>query len=172
MIRVHWRLELNVDAERVRARTWIRHVIQTTRGDIAAAARVAVRGVDLRIQTRVATEEQEVVARDIHARRLATHDPSGESEGVAERDVLQPRERSVLDPARGELGRLADAVRVTERRGEEITALLGVALRLIDESRVVERLATELTAPQPARVEMTPREVVVQAEREIGIRGA
>src|SRR5436309_3787214 len=98
MNRVHCRLELNVDAERVRARTRVRHVIETARRDVATAARVAVRGVDLRIQAGVARQQEEVVTRDIHAGRLAAHYASGERERITDRDVLETCEGAVLDP--------------------------------------------------------------------------
>src|SRR5690242_18239187 len=109
-----WRSELNVDAERIRARTRIRDVIETARGD--AATRIAIRRVHLGIEALIAREEQEIVARDVHARRLTAHDSSGHAEGVADRKILQARERAVLDPPRRELRRLADAVRSEERR--------------------------------------------------------
>src|SRR5690348_6038523 len=103
MNRMHVASELDVDAERVRARTRIRHVVETTHGDVARIARRAVRGIDLWVQTRVAREEQEVVTSDVHARRLAAHDASGERKGVAERDILQASKGAILDPARREL---------------------------------------------------------------------
>src|SRR5690348_12110839 len=86
-----WRSERDVDAERVRARSWIGHVVETARSDIALAIGVAI----------------------------------------------------------------------GQRRGEEITTLRCVTLRLVDQRGVVEGLAAELSAPQPARIEVAPREVVV-----------
>src|SRR5690348_17880944 len=156
-----WRSERDVDAERVRARSWIGHVVETARSDIALAIGVAIRGVDFRIEAFVARQEQEIVAGNVHARRLATHDASGEGEGVANGEILQAFEGAVFNPASRELGRLFDAVAIGQRRGEEITTLRCVTLRLVDQRGVVEGLAAELSAPQPARIEVAPREVVV-----------
>src|SRR5690348_12442246 len=158
--------ELEVDAEGVGAWSRIRGPIDPA--DSQPAHSVEYFGVI----ALVLRGQQQVVARDVDARRLPAHQPRRQIEGVAEGDVLQPYEGAILDPARRVLRRLGDAVRIRERRSEEVASLLGIALRLEDEGSVVEHLAAELTAPQPARVELAPRQVVVEAEGEVRIGAA
>src|ERR1051326_2629351 len=162
-------LELEGDAEGVGSCTRIGEVVQATNREPTTTT---VRRVDLRIEPGVVRQEQQVVTRDVHARRLTGHQALRNVECVADGDVLQACEGAVLDPSRGILRRFADAVRIRERGREEVATLLGVALRLIDQRRVVEHLAAELAAPQPARVELVPAEIVVETEGEVRIGAA
>src|SRR5205814_548368 len=94
----------------------IREVIETTRGQ-------AVRRVHLRVQTRVAGEEDEVVRRDVQPGAARRTRQQRQIQVISEGDVLQAHERRILDPARREDRRLVNPGRIAQGRPQEVLVL-------------------------------------------------
>src|SRR5688572_4190828 len=105
-------LEVRASAERERAGPRIREVIDTTGSQTGGDEH-------FRIVSLVARDQQQVVTRGEDASRAATRETGWHL--VADRDVLKPHERTILDPPIRELRGLGDRVRVRQRVCQEIT---------------------------------------------------
>ena len=134
----------------------------------AAHTQALVSGLDFRIVTRIAGQQQQVVAGHVGP-GTAGPGESGQGELVIHREVLQAQVRALLDPPRREDGRLPDPRRVVQRRGQEILALQRVALRGVDEGGVIEDVLSHLGPDEGADIELPPAHLAVHAEREVRV---
>src|SRR4029078_159456 len=87
-------------------------------------------------------------------------------ERVADRDVLKPRERSILDPARRVDRRVRDSGAVIQRLAKEVLGLQRVALGRIYQRGFVQHLLPMLRVNQEAHVELADVGVAAKAEAE------